>query len=126
MHENAEVVLDYFKHKNYRQLIISAMEHQSLNKSVEDKNIKPYFEEISGIQDHYAASKVDNAKNMMAHKQINANETLLIGDTIHDHEVAEVLGCECVLIANGHQNEKRLKTTNRIVLNKLSDLKEYL
>jgi phosphoglycolate phosphatase len=32
----------------------------------------------------------------------------MVGDTLHDVEVAEALGISCVLIAQGHQSRERL------------------
>lgn len=40
---------------------------------------------------------------------LNSKSILLIGDTVHDYEVAKELGCECVLIASGHQSKKELE-----------------
>ncbi|MDP2335749.1 MAG: HAD hydrolase-like protein [Bacteroidota bacterium] len=54
--------------------------------------------------------------------KLNANELILIGDTVHDFEVATVLGCRCVLIANGHQSKKVLQNTGALVLDQLSQL----
>ena len=33
---------------------------------------------------------------------------MLIGDTIHDYEVAQEIGSECILMSHGHQDEARL------------------
>ncbi len=49
-------------------------------------------------------------------------ETLLIGDTIHDFEVAREIGADCLLIANGHQSKGRLLTCGVPVLNSLTEL----
>lgn len=126
LHKGASVILDKVKEKGYQQLIISAMEQQSLLESVKHFKIDHHFIEISGINNHYAASKVDNAKRMMNKLDLNTQNCCLIGDTIHDFEVAAELGCECILIASGHQNAKRLATTGKIVLNDLTELSKYL
>ena len=39
-------------------------------------------------------------------------QILLIGDTLHDHEVAEAIGCDCALIMHGHNNVAQLQTAN--------------
>lgn len=36
-------------------------------------------------------------------------DTLMVGDTIHDAEVADALGFDCILFAGGHNNEERLQ-----------------
>ena len=48
----------------------------------------------------------------------------MIGDTNHDFEVARELGIRCILVADGHQSEERLKETGAEVVSSLSELKE--
>ena len=36
-------------------------------------------------------------------------DTLLVGDSFHDAEVADALGFDCILFAGGHNNEERLQ-----------------
>lgn len=126
LHHGVSELLDHFKAKDYQQLIISAMEQKSLQKSVKHQQIDHHFIEISGIDNHYAASKAENAKNLFTKLSLNAEECCLIGDTIHDFEVANELGCECILVAGGHQNAQRLNTTGKLVLNNLTQLSKYL
>jgi phosphoglycolate phosphatase len=45
----------------------------------------------------------------------------LIGDTLHDAEVARELGCKCVLVAAGHQSEKRLRISGFPVVASLKE-----
>jgi phosphoglycolate phosphatase len=49
-------------------------------------------------------------------------EILLIGDTLHDHEVAEATGINCILVAHGHQSAERLKYSGRDVVNNFDEL----
>ena len=37
------------------------------------------------------------------------DEVLLVGDTLHDIEVAAALGVHCVLLPSGHQSRRRLE-----------------
>lgn len=126
LHLGARMILDSFKEKGHQQLIISAMEQKSLLESVKHHQIDHHFIEISGINNHYAASKIDNAKRLFKKLALNTQNCCLIGDTIHDFEVATELGCECILVAAGHQNANRLATTGKIVLNDLTELSKYL
>ena len=88
--------------------------------------IQKYFKTISGINNHYAHSKTENAKALIFDHKIKPSSICLIGDTIHDHEVAESIGCECILISEGHQSKTKLKSTGRLVLNSLIELKSHL
>ena len=50
------------------------------------------------------------------------SKVLLIGDTIHDYEVAEGLNTDCLLVSNGHQNNEKLKSLNIPVYNNLEEI----
>jgi len=119
LHKNAEQTLKYFRQNGYRQQIVSAMEHKSLINSIQDKGILPYFENIAGIDNHFAESKADIAQNLIHELNLNKTQVCLIGDTIHDFEVAKKTGCQCILVADGHQSAERLKKTGCIVVDNL-------
>lgn len=112
-------VLDTFKGNGFRQYMLSAMEHESLISSVKNKGIFDYFHGVSGIQDHFAASKIDMAKKFMGELAIDKNRCCLIGDTIHDYEVANELGINCLFVSNGHQSFDRLVSTEGNVVTDL-------
>ena len=52
----------------------------------------------------------------------DASEVLLIGDTLHDAEVADAIGVDCVLVAHGYQSRQRLVQSGRPVIDSLSEL----
>ena len=118
-------VLRSFRENGFRQYMLSAMEHESLIASVKNKGIFDYFHGISGIHDHFAASKIDMAKNFMQESAIEKNRCYLIGDTIHDYEVANELGVRCLQVANGHQSYERLLTTGCDVVTELNATLAY-
>ncbi|MBN2174905.1 MAG: HAD family hydrolase [Bacteroidales bacterium] len=116
-------VLNVFKRNHYRQVMISAMEHNSLINSVKEKGLENYFDIISGIGDHFAVSKLENARNIIAQLGSEHNNTWMIGDTCHDFEVANDLGLNCLLVANGHQAYDRIKNSDCQVV---EDLRETI
>ena len=116
-------LLSHFSSLDKKQFILSAMEQNMLNESVKTENIGVFFSEVSGIDNIYASSKIENGKKLIEKYQLKANEVCLLGDTIHDYEVAQELGCKCILIAAGHQSIKKLKETGcPIVVNHLNDI----
>ncbi len=118
-------VLRSFKENGYRQYMLSAMEHESLVWSVKEQGIYDYFHGISGIHDHFAESKLDMAKKFVKEIIINKDQCCLIGDTIHDYEVANELGIRCLQVANGHQSFERLNTTGCRVVTDLGETLPY-
>ncbi len=122
----AAETLESFRQKGYRQAIISAMQHDELIKSVTKLGIFEYFEYIGGIGDHYGGGKIENALNYFNKAGLNPATITLIGDTIHDSEVAAELQCRCILVATGHQSVKRLLKTNLKVIPTLADIESGL
>jgi phosphoglycolate phosphatase len=124
LHIHTKMILERFRQKGYRQTILSAMEHDALELSLRDKGIRPYFDLVQGINNHYANGKLETAQQLLLKIDRDRKSICLIGDTLHDLEVAEQIGCHCVLIANGHQSFARLENTGVLVLKSLSDLEK--
>ena len=122
LHENTREVLTHFKNRGMDQYILSAMKQEMLDKCLEYYSISHFFEQVSGLDDHYANSKLDAGRVMLKSLDVEPGELLLIGDTIHDFEVASKLGCSCILVSNGHQSYERLKSTGAQVIEDLAQL----
>ena len=69
---------------------------------------------------------MDIAKDYLERNHVDASSTIMIGDTLHDDEVAEVLGIGSFLIAKGHQSKERLLKSRAIVLNDISEINQYV
>jgi phosphoglycolate phosphatase len=117
-------VLQKIQSLNIRQHLLSAYRQENLIEFVEHYRITEYFSFIKGLDHIYADDKVEIGKDLM--KEISTDGTnsdvIMIGDTIHDFEVATELGADCLLIANGHQNMERLQKLNIPVLRNLEEL----
>ena len=118
-----EQTLNFFKIKGFKQIIISAMEKDFLLQSVEQNKIETYFETIAGINNHHAVSKLELTQNIVINQKINPNKCILIGDTLHDFEVAENISCKCILVSSGHQSLKKLSKANCRIVSNLSQVK---
>lgn len=119
---NAEKVMSYFTHAGKENIIISAMKSDMLKKSVAEKGIGGFFTDILGIENIYAASKSKLARDYVKRRSLKVSDIVLIGDTTHDFEVARDIGCRCILVADGHQSEERLRTTGAEIIPVLTDL----
>ena len=126
LHPEAIPVLQQLQNLGCRQFVLSAMEQQQLEKTIADNEISAFFEEICGLNHHFATSKVENGRNLFVRRKLNPELTLLIGDTIHDYEVAQAIGCSCILIANGHQSKKRLLNAGTLVLDNLDEIEFFV
>jgi len=118
--------LKAFTNKGYRQAIISAMQHDALLKSVSELGIYNYFDYIGGIGDHYGGGKVDNAQNYFSIAGLDPQQVTLVGDTLHDSDVASELKCKCILVTTGHQSYSRLLKSKLPVIKNLSEIESVL
>jgi Predicted phosphatases len=122
LHENARNILNYFRLNGLQQYILSAMEQQVLDQCLKDYQIDHFFDFTLGLDNIYAASKIENGHRLIAEQKLNPEKLVLIGDTVHDFEVATELGCQCILIADGHQSEAVLQATGARVLRSIAEL----
>ena len=90
--------------------------------TLSDKDIQGYFSVIRGIGNHLGSGKLDVARELIAELNKPLGSLCLIGDTIHDHEVASELGIPCILVAHGHQSYSRLLALGCPVVNDLREL----
>ena len=91
---------------------------------MEHFDITEYFTNISGLNDYYAACKIDLGKKLIDESGLDVGEVLLVGDTVHDYEVAQQIGCDCVLLADRHQSKEKLKTCGVLVLESIREVVE--
>jgi phosphoglycolate phosphatase len=107
------------------QSILSAYSQNTLDELVEHYGLKKYFAHVVGLDNIYAASKLHLGKDLIKKLGNGKGETLLIGDTVHDFDVAKEIGADSILIASGHQCREVLLECGVPVLNSILDLKNF-
>lgn len=123
---DAESVIREFKFKGIEQIILSQTEQRWLEKQVAFHEMEYLFSELLGARDIYVKGKVGIALEWITRNDIDTAQVLMVGDTLHDYEVAETLGCDCILIARGHNSKQRLLTTGVPVLESIDELKRMV
>ena len=111
---------------NIQQSILSACEQNALHTVIEHHQITPHFCEVVGQSNSYATGKIQAGRTLVERSAISSSNTLLVGDTLHDLEVAESLSTSCVLIANGHHSRHRLSLEHPNVVDSLEGVFAYL
>jgi len=121
-------LLTELKRKNIQLHLLSAYEQQSLNRIIELYKIKDYFINVVGLDNIYASGKAHLAKKLaeLIRSDGTVENILLIGDTIHDYEVAKEINSDCILISHGHQNEERLLKPGIPVVKNYTELNNLL
>jgi phosphoglycolate phosphatase len=115
-------VLSYIKSSGIDQSILSAYSYHTLVEIVDYHRLGQYFTHITGLDHIYATSKLEIGKELIAKLNCSKDEIVLIGDTIHDYDVANDLEIKSILIANGHQNRERLLVCNVPILNDIREI----
>lgn len=126
LHVASQTVIRNFYEQGKKQYLLSASQLTFLKKQLAQYDISPYFESILGLNDFYAHSKQALAKNWLLETNINPKEVVFIGDSVHDFEVASSIGCDCILVAAGHQDKKRLLACGVPVVDGLSQVIEII
>jgi len=122
LHLDAPNLLNSVDGQGIVQSILSASEQLILEAMLTQYDIRRYFTHVCGVDNLHGRSKLKTGHQLIEQIACPRTEVLLIGDTLHDVEVAEALGVACVLIAQGHQSQRRLAATGRLVLNTLAEL----
>jgi phosphoglycolate phosphatase len=93
---------------------------------VKEFRVDRYFDEILGQVGRTARRKEEMALAWAGRNGIDPKDVLVIGDTVYDHDVARAIGCDCVLISNGHQSRAKLLTCGVTVLSHIGDIIDKL
>ena len=114
--------LELLNEKGINCFILSASERNNLIEQCKSYDIVKYFKEILGIDNIHAQSKVNIAIDYINETKLNKDETIFIGDTLHDYEVAEAMGVKCYLVSCGHQSKEILSKANVTILDDINGI----
>jgi phosphoglycolate phosphatase len=116
--------LERLRQAGLSQVMISATELNQLRNQLHRLGITEYFQEILGLDNIHAGSKREVAQ-AWARRHPEA-VPLFVGDTVHDAEVADGVGADCVLYTGGHQSEKRLSQMGKPLIHGIAELQTLL
>lgn len=126
LQESAVEILGYLKEQGIKQIILSAYPHEDLIGIVKSYNIGDFFESMHGLPDRQAASKTAIGERWLKSSAVSQEQVLIIGDSVHDAEVAEHLGVQCVLISQGYQKKEQLDECDASVFDSLTRFYEFI
>ena len=121
LREGAVEITRLFHAHNIRQVVISASKLSNLHIQMASRPHFNFFDPPRGLGDIYAGSKIDIALDWMKTSGAKPENTLLIGDTLHDKAVADALRCRCILVEGGHQSRETLLQSGAMVARDLFD-----
>ncbi|MFW5827138.1 MAG: HAD family hydrolase [Alkalispirochaeta sp.] len=123
LHPLVEEVVQGLHRDGVSQLVLSASRESTLHAAVRQRGLHPYFDALHGLHDDLAVSKAAVGLELISRHNLNPQRTVLIGDTVHDAEVAQKMGIPCILTASGHHSRERLETTGVPVYAGLEELR---
>ena len=124
--EGAKEALEAFRQAGFSQNILSASEQGLLERQLARFGIAGYFAHVIGQGDGYAVGKTERGVRWLREEGIPPERCILIGDTDHDAQTANKLGCRCVLISCGHQSRERLERTGAEVADSLHEAVNFI
>ena len=120
---DAELTLYHLSSLGISQSILSASKQDYLEHAVYEYGLGGLFFALNGLDNHHAAGKVEVAKAFIARHSLDPSDILLIGDTLHDAQVAAVIGTDCYLVPNGHHSLERLANSGAQLIASLAELR---
>ncbi len=116
--------IKFLKNKGIRVSILSASEINNLKEQCDHFKLTDTVDDILGIDNIHAESKVNLAINYMKNHNINPAKTIFVGDTLHDALVASKINARSILIPNGHQAKDVLVKADALIIDDFKKLKE--
>ncbi|MEC7235404.1 MAG: HAD family hydrolase [Verrucomicrobiota bacterium] len=124
LYQGAREVLSAMTQLGMTHSVLSAAKQEALESGIQHYGIREYFMGLVGANNIYAEGKVAQGKQWIKQLPREPEEVVMIGDTLHDHEVAEAIGTDCILLAHGHHTPERLAATGKRVVQSLGELLE--
>lgn len=101
------------------QCVLSVYPQPRLEDATERFGLRPFFDGVFGLPDHHARGKIEAGRRLAAALGPGRGRAVMIGDTLHDHEVAREMGVRLVLVNGGHQSPDRLRACGAPVADSL-------
>lgn len=109
LHEGVEDALRQLRQKGCRQIVLSSSATSIIQEYAVLFDVQKYFEAVLGADNLLSTGKIDRAVAYFQSRQIPRQDIVLIGDTVHDYDVAQTLGVDCILLSYGHQDKESLQ-----------------
>ncbi|CAA6696654.1 MULTISPECIES: HAD family hydrolase [unclassified Lentimonas] len=126
LHPETSNVLSDLAELGMTHSVLSAAKQEALNAGIQHFGIREHFMGLVGTDNIYAEGKVAQGRRWIEQLHWQPEEVVLIGDTLHDFEVAEAIGTHCILMGHGHHTTERLLKTGAPVVQSLRELVQLL
>lgn len=125
-HAGVDLILAAARRANARTWVLSASHEEILLRDVRQRGLHDAFEAIAGLADNEAAGKEAIAIRLDDRMGTPGPRALLVGDTLHDAEIARARNWSCILVPNGHQSISHLTTARVRLAKSLGEVARYI
>ncbi|MFP4259467.1 MAG: HAD family hydrolase [Opitutales bacterium] len=122
LHPEAADVLGGMAAGGLTHSVLSAAKQEALEVGIGHFGIRDYFHGLCGTDNIYARGKIEQGRRWIEGLDWDPREVVLVGDTLHDYEVAEAMGTDCILMTHGHHSPERLVATGKPVAHSLREV----
>ncbi len=130
LRDGARTLVEQLARRDWTQSVLSGYRHDRLTEVLVRYRLHRHFGHVHGLDDLHARSKLDigrrQADALLATGSLTPDDIIVVGDTLHDAEVADHLGVRCVLVDGGHQARNRLESSGHPVVSGLASLADQL
>ena len=123
---NVIKILDFLNKLGLQQSVLSAGNQIDVNKFVNHFELDGYLSQTLGTDNIKAEGKIQLGHKFFSASSLEAEQILLVGDTLHDLEVGNHIGCRTLLYSKGHNSKLLISNNNANVIDDLMEIVEYL
>lgn len=122
LYEGVPEVMEKIRSVSAEQSILSAYSQRTLEEMAKHYGVDKYCSHIVGLDNIYAAGKLHLGLELLKKIGNENGGLLLIGDTLHDYEVAKAMGADCILLSTGHQSKNVLQKAGVKIIDDIREL----
>ena len=126
LQQGAEALLRELRDCGIPQVILTSSNRELIEKDTRDLGVREYFSDLLGADDFRAGSKVQRGIDWIKAQPYPPETMVLVGDSLHDFEVAQAMGVNCILFSGGHQAQQDLMATGAPVVGSFAELRQRL
>ena len=111
MFPGVTAMLEQFAERGIRMAIVTSRDRHSLDLILQNNNIDRYFETVVTVDDHLTPKPApDMVLALLERMDIEATETLVVGDTTFDIEMGNRAGCKTCAVTWGNHSCELLQS----------------
>lgn len=111
MFPDVETMLEQLAQRGIRMAIVTSRDRLSLDLILQNNGIDKYFETVVTVNDHLTPKPApDMVLALLERMDIEATETLVVGDTTFDIEMGNRAGCKTCAVTWGNHSRELLQS----------------